>query len=440
MKTGDIKKWLAFGTGVGIEIRGDDLEVTVARVRPLGVRILGTTTIVRFRQRPASEWGAEYARFLTTTGGSHLAAAVLLPRREMVVRRLSLPGVASRDMDAAIRFQVDSLHPYPEEEAAYGWARIAGTPLVLVGIARSQVIEHYGLLFAEAGLRVASFTFSAAVIHSAIRLLSSPPEEGFLIFHEQEGRLEAYGESPARPVFSATFDLPPEKVAPLAAAELRLDGDIQPLRLAELLPAPGAMPAEADLSRSAISYATALAGACPWLALSANLLPAGQRSSSSRALYVPTIALAALLLIGVGILAAYGGIEDRRYLSELQDEIAAFTPEAGKVGELDKDMEALRARRQLLSEFRQRTKADLDVLQELTRILAPPAWLKSLQLSRTGARLSGEATQAAPLLEIIDNSPLFRNSEFTNPMSKVGKAESFAIRTEREAENAEEAK
>ena len=118
MKTSDIKKWLAFGTGVGIEIRGDDLEVTVARVRPQGVRILGTTTIVRFRQRPASEWGAEYARFLTTTGGSHLAAAVLLPRREMVVRRLSLPGVASRDMDAAIRFQVNLLF-YPEKLAVF---------------------------------------------------------------------------------------------------------------------------------------------------------------------------------------------------------------------------------------------------------------------------------------------------------------------------------
>ena len=436
MKTGDIKKWLAFGTGIGIEIRGEDLDVTVARVRPREVRLLGTTTITRFRQRPASEWGAEYAKFLESTGGPHLAATVLLPRHEMVVRRLSLPGVGARDVEAAIRFQVDSLHPYPEDEAVYGWARIPGSTFALVGIAQTQVIERYALLFAEAGVRVASFTFSAAVLHSAIRLLSSPPEEGFLVLVKHEDGLEAYGESPARPVFSATFDLPGDRVIPLAAAELRLEADCKPLVLFDLLPLPRAAPEDYELSRATMSYATALAGACPWLALPANLLPAEQRSSSSRAVYAPTIALASLLLIAVGVLAVYGGIEDSRYLSALQDEITRFTPPAGKVGELDASMKTLRARRQLLSEFRQRPVADLDSLQEMTRVLAPPAWLKSLRLTRSTAMLNGEAAQSAPLLETIDSSPLFRNSEFTNPIAKVGEAESFAIRAEREAANA----
>ena len=430
--TGDLRKWLAFGTGVGIEIREEDLEVTVVRVRPRQVRILGVTTIPRFRQRPASEWGAEYAEFLRKTGGSHLAATVLLPRREITVRHLSLPGVARRDLDAAIAFQLDSLHPYPEEQAVSAWARLTDSRVVVVGIARSAVIERYALLFAEAGIRVASFTFSATVAYSAMRLLSTPPAAGVLALEEHEGALEVYGESPARPVFSALFDLPSEKAVALAAAELRLEGEVEPVRLQQLLPAPDVAPGDYDFSRAPLSYATALAGACPRLALQANLLPAQQRSSSSRAVYIPTIVLASLLLIAVALLAAQNRIEDRRYLSALRTEIARLMPRAEKVAERDRAIEAMSGRVRLLDDVRRRSKADLDALLELTRILEPPLWLRGLQMTPTNVSITGDAEQAAPLLKLLDNSPLFRDSQFTQPMVKVENGESFTIRSGRE--------
>ena len=46
--------------------------------------------------------------------------------------------------------------------------------------------------------------------------------------------------------------------------------------------------------------------------------------------------------------------------------------------------------------------------------------------------LNGEAPQAAQLLELIDDSPYFRNSEFTSPISKAGDKETFNIRVRRE--------
>lgn len=429
---GSARKWLAVGTGVGIEMRGDDLQVAVVRVRPSGVRILGTATIARFRQRPATEWGAEYSDFLAKTGAGHLAATVLLPREELVVRPLALPGVNKRDTDAAIRFQIDSLHPYPEDEAQYGWARVGSAGGVLIGIARTQVIERYSLLFTEAGIRVASFTFSAAVLHAAIRMLGRAPEGGFLILEQRGESLEIYGESSARPVFSAVFDMPFEKALGLAAAELRLDGEVQPFRAADLLPAPKSAPEGCDPENVAFSYAGALAAACPWLAVPANLLPATERSTTSRAVYVPTIALALLLVAAVVFMAAYGRIEDRRYLSALEAEAARLSPEAMKVRELESQIEALRARRQVLHDFRLRTKSDLDAILTLTRLLESPAWLNSFDLTRSSAMINGESSHAAALLGIIDNSPLFRNSEFMSPISKAGQAESFSIRSDRE--------
>ena len=45
VKAIDMRRWLAFGTGVGIEMGAEDLRVVVARVRPTGVEVLGSTTI-----------------------------------------------------------------------------------------------------------------------------------------------------------------------------------------------------------------------------------------------------------------------------------------------------------------------------------------------------------------------------------------------------------
>lgn len=433
MTAGDLRTWLAIGTGIGIEIRGDDLEVMLVRVRPYGVRVLGAITLARFRQRPASEWGAEYSAFLRRHGATHLAAVVLLPRQELIVRFVSLPGVAKKDLDAAVRFQLDGLHPWAEEEAVHAWARTRNAPGVLIGIARAETIERYAALLAEAGIRVAAFTFSAAVLHAAARILGAPPD-GFLAVIETLAGLEVYGESQARPVFSALFDLPEERARALALAELRLGEESRAATVEELLPPPQSLPEGIELAPRALLYATAITAATPWLGLGANLLPAELRASSSRAVYVPTAALAALLLAAVTAMGVYGRIEDRRYVAALRAETARWTREAAQVRELENRLEELRARRQQLYEFRLRTRQDMDALLELTRILEPPTWLSSLHLDRSTALLSGETTRAPELLELIDKSPLFRNSQFTTSMAKAAGGENFAIRAEREAQ------
>lgn len=431
MTVRDLRKWLAVGSGVGIEVGTQDLQVVVARVRPTGVRVLGATVIEGFRERPAADWGAEYAAFLKKLGASHLVAAVLLPRHEVIVRQLNLPGVADSDLEAAVGFQLESLHPYPEEEASCAWSRIPGSSSVLVTIARRPALDRYTEMFIEAGVKVASFGVSAAAVHSALRLLSAPPA-GFLAYHNLEDDVELYGESEARPLFSTVFDPPLERALGLARAELRLDPEHEAVPLDRLLPAPLWAPADFDLSRATLAYAVALAGACPRLALAANLLPLELRQTSSRAIYVPTFVLAGLLLVVAGTLAALGTLENRRYLARLDAEIAKIEPRAKKLSQMDGQIEAARARTQLIDEFRKRSKADLDALNELTKLLPPPAWLSSLEMTRTSANLSGEAEQAAGLLKILDASPMFQNSEFTMGISRLGSAEVFRIRTQRE--------
>src|SRR3954453_23392777 len=101
----DIRKLMAFGSGVGVEIGATDLEVVAARVRASRIQVLGRLTISDYPSRPAAEWGAEYTRFLKRMGAGHLSATVLLPRREVIVRQIALPGVAPKDLEGAIRLQ-----------------------------------------------------------------------------------------------------------------------------------------------------------------------------------------------------------------------------------------------------------------------------------------------------------------------------------------------
>jgi Tfp pilus assembly protein PilN len=428
----EIRKLLAFGSGVGIEVGAADLEVAAARVRPAGVRVLGRTTIAGYAARQAAEWGAEYARFLKALGIGHLSATVLLPRREVIVRQLALPGVAPRDIPGAIRLQLDSLHPYGEDEVSWGWSRLA-YGAVLVGICRQSVVDRYVQLFLEAGVAVSSFTFSAAAVHAAIRLNGHQQGAGFVaLSRSATGAVEVYGESEARPVFSAELDTPLERAVIMALSELRLPPDTAPLQLEQILPRPAVNPVENDLSRNARPYATALAGACPRLAPAANVLPLEHRRFSSRAMFIPTIALAALLLLAAAAMWGYSKYAQRQYLARLQAEIARLTPRKLRADNLDRETAKELARVRLLDEYRKQTRYDLDTLNELTRLVEPPAWTNAIQLTRDNVTLNGQAAQATPLVNILDSSPFFKNASLESDVN-TGSIHQFQIRASRGA-------
>jgi hypothetical protein len=435
-KASDVRRWLAFGSGVGIEMRDGDLHAVIARVRPSGATVLGALTIPDFRNRPAAEWGVIVTEFLRRNAAGHIAATVLLPRHDVIVRQVNLPGVGERDLQSAIRLQIDSLHPFSEDEVYYSWARLGSTSSVLVGIVRREVLDGYAALMAEAGVKVSAFTFSAAVLYSAIRLTAVPPPE-FLLTHPGTASVEVYGESAARPLYSATLPVGPDRAAALGRSELRIDPDTGAHSLAGMLPAPAETPKRLEAGSELFAgylmpYATALAGACPWLAIDGNLLPADRRRASSRMRLIPTFTLAAILACFLILLALQSAWADSRYLGVLQHEIRRYEPAARRVDALDKSIVAVRNRSQSLDDFRRRAKLDMDTLAEVTRLIEPPGWVSGLEMDRNTVQLAGESDQAAPLLEAFDKSPLLARSEFTMPITRSGTGEMFRIRTSRE--------
>jgi len=149
-----LKKWLAFGSGIGIEIHGDSLRIASVRVRPNGAKVSGGFTIEDFQNQPAATWGSVYNAFVGRQGLRHVPATVLLPRSEVIVRQLSLPGVSAKDLPGAIEFQMEGLHPYQENDVVSSWATLQDGSSVVVAIVRRAVIDHYVTRFAEAGVKI----------------------------------------------------------------------------------------------------------------------------------------------------------------------------------------------------------------------------------------------------------------------------------------------
>lgn len=147
--------------------------------------------------------------------------------------------------------------------------------------------------------------------------------------------------------------------------------------------------------------------------------------------YVPTAVLATLVLLLSITALAYPKYSDDHYLALLLTQVRTLDPLALKAAAADRKTIEARNRAQTLDTFRQQTRDDLDALNELTHLLAPPAWLESMQLTRTSVSITGQTQQAASLIKLLDGSRHFQGSSFALPLQKSPGGEVFSIRSQR---------
>ena len=294
--------------------------------------------------------------------------------------------------------------------------------MVLTAITKRETLSFYTTLFAEAGVAIANVSPSAPLIWAGLRALNAPPEGGLLLWAERETAtgpaVEVYGESEARPCYSVAFDQTrledAARLRSLATSELRLDAATEPQALPDL------------------ALTAAVLSAVPRRALKLNLLPEAERTSSSRLWLVPTVFLLAVLALLTSVYLMQQNYQNQKLLDRLRKEIARVERYQAESVKLDADVLALRARIGLLDSMRQRTPEDLDTLLEMTRILAPPSWLMSLDLTRQNVAVAGEAPQADALLQTLDASPRLKESQHLMPVARTQGLDQFRIRSTRE--------
>ena len=461
-----IEMWKRFGAGVGIEIRGADLRVFAIKSRPSGVSVLGSLRVTGFRERPAAEWGREYAALLREHGMSHVAATVCLPREEIVVRQLRLPPMPEKERAAAVRYQLDGLHPYGEEEVCFAYATVQDggkdrPSTVVVTVARRESIDRWANLFEEAGVGVASFTVGEATLSTALRLRPEPASQPLLLVEADETSLHIYGESATRPLLTAEFPLrsaPASRALQMAISDLRVGAEqtvrltvygpaaaeaaaelrdastaVEPSAIEEVFPSPVTAPSGFDLRDDLRGFAVGLEAACPRVGWQANLLPVERRTADSRWRWAPTAALLFLLaLLGFGFLAR-PWIQDKAYAAALRERIEKYENAVADARNAKALAEDARRKLAILRRLSERTRGDLAILNELSQRVPSSAWLTQLQISDEGVRLNGEARDAADLLRILNESRTFAKARFTTSLRKIDDGEGFQIAADRTA-------
>ncbi len=380
-----------------------------------GVSEGGRMTWIDFRARRPEEAGAAYRQFLRSQGLSVANAVVALPRRDVLLRTLTLPAEALRALDKAIEYQVDGLHPFEEGGVDYAYSPIGrasdtGHLQVAVVMIEKGIAASYYEWFAQAGIPISGFTTSAAVLYG-LALESAPV---FVVSRQ--------GEAAEILAVSSNASLWSREV-PLAS----LDRELQLCR-AEMR-----LPDDADvrtIEQPDVAYAAALA-ALEKRPFSINLLPEARRVYESPWTHALTYALAGVVVLLLAAVGMRGTLQDYLYLRHVNDKIRLLEPKVKYIQKLEGKEGRQLTRVTTLAALRGRTPARLRTLAELTRLLPATASLADADIGDDGVTITGSADSASGLLALLATSPQFRNPEFLSAITKNNEGkELFRIRME----------
>ena len=316
---------------------------------------------------------------------------------------------------------------------AYDWARIGKTSSVLIAITLRSVVERYTALFSQAGVKAGVASRSRLPLFIR-RCVCSPLRRrmGSWRWSRPKTVWKCMAKAPRARSFRPAWISPPIAFARWRSPNFRLPPETEAALLRDQLPQPVAQPESYDPSRACLSYAAALAGASPLRPLSLNLLPREQRQSASRLRYVPTavlgIALSCCCWSRCWRIPAIPTVTISDWCKRRSGSSIRWRKRRPRwsVKPLTR---AIAPKRSTISG--NKPAQDLDALNELTHLLAPPAWLNSLQLTRTSVNITGQTDQAAALIKLLDGSRQFQGSSFSLPLQKSAGGELFSIRSTR---------
>ena len=487
------------GTSIGIAIRGNHLEAVCLRGRGRRLRVSGFLRIEDFRARPVAEVAQQYRRFREENHALSTSALVALPRGAGLVRTLELPPEVAPELGQTLAYQVDQLHPFEEGSVYFDYALLPEPPArntgngtgtveegrgrrlrVAVALVEKNTLDQLYQWFCQAGVDVAGFTLSTAVLYQALRGACLDPgrnKPGLrrpLVLMDHCGQvLELLGVAPDGTFYSkevaATASL--QREVEFCVAELRLDPQDSPQLLetgegiarepevreqqvreqaagrdsapsngssAEGIPVitPEAGPAEFRLREHLLAYAAALPGLelrlpliAPAPSLRWNLLPAEKRVYRSHWAHTSAYVLAGLVLLLGTAWVATTWVQDRFYASWLNSEISKLRPQVEQVEQLNSRHQALLLKWDLLQGQRQDIALRLKAWKELTRLVPDTAWLQTLHFKDNQVTASGQAQSASGILQAINQSPHFQQPEFITAITKNKQGrEAFQIR------------
>jgi general secretion pathway protein L len=388
---------------------------------------------------------------------------VALPRRSALISRLSLPAAAKSDLAQVIEFELERLVPIAREEIYFDFlVRDLGAKLdvQVVSLPRRAVAEVLGAL-EDAGVLTRSVTITPIALLDFAGFCDLGTSAPVTVLRQDASDVEmdlfAQGTLAATHVLRAAEVASMPAVTRLVGREIAATGSasesLQVFALIEdgaggdpLLP-PELSDSGRELLKRAEGRLTAPEGffetAPPALipALGAglaavreatasfNALPAEERRTTEEGAPVITFLFAALLVLVTVLWLVSAMIKDHAIASRLHSELAELEPRLRTAHKNEEEARQLRDKLGLLTRDDRRRSAAF--LLELTNVIPPDAYLTTFRVRSDRVELEGFARSASDLIPLIEKSPLFKNPQFTSPVTKVqDNQERFSLTSE----------
>lgn len=387
---------------------------------------------------------------------------VSVPRSLAIVSRLSLPGAVKADLAQVIEFEVDRLLPLERDEVYFDHlVRDVSdkVEVLVVSMPRRTAAEILDAL-EEGGAHVRSLVTTPLALHDFLHFAPGGADDSVVTLIDDGGTVEldqvSGGDLTASQVLqpveiaseAAVQSLVGREVAAMAgsADEARVYGLRMDTEGESALPSPlvesgrellgtvrGALGAPDGFYDSASPALVPAVGA----ALAAvregttnlNLLPAEERRAVEEGAPVVTFFLAAVLLVVALVWVTSAMVKDHVVLGGLHAELERLEPQIRQVHANVDEAAGLREKLDMLtSEDNVRNSL---FLQELTRVVPSDAYLTTFRMRNGRVELEGFAASASDLVPLLEKSRLFKNAQFTSPVTKVqNNQERFSLTTD----------
>ncbi len=382
--------------------------------------------------------------------------ALALPRASVTVKPIELPAMGG-EVREMISFELERHLPFPSDDATFDYLllpdeRNGTTPpggrQVVIAAADRRVVDGALRIAEEVKLRPVSLTVAS---HNLPALIVRRPHQEKVVWIHRAGDT-----SDLLFLVGGTIALSRNVASAEAAtvvAEIQrsftlvrwrgcdsvwVSGDSQPEVTAALTErgmtvteppytprARAMLETVTDSPRGVLELAVAVAAG---RLRPLELLPVALRPRQiTRGQLVTAGFAAATILLALGALLAPGWRETRR-LADLNARIGRLDPEVRATERVLQDLERNRRLLATIQSLETNSVRPLPLLRELTELLPNDAWLTLLSADTKGVELTGQASAAAALIPLLENSPRLERVEFSSPVTRGRDKEQFRIR------------
>lgn len=149
-----------------------------------------------------------------------------------------------------------------------------------------------------------------------------------------------------------------------------------------------------------------------------DLMPADRRGRGRRGARLVNRVLLALVGVLAAVAVAVPLVQRHAVVQDLREDLAAVRVEAEQALTLREQLRKSTAEGAFLVQRKGTEPSVVEVLDELTRLLPDDTWLYRLELEEGTVRMQGESSEAAMLISLIENAPMFSDTRFEAAITK----------------------